>query len=83
MTQTILQTLFLDNPEIPKKIAKFCDNLPECSEQAGLANPDLLRMLAARTQSSVSLAAASSFAKGGFFVCGRGSVYVRAIAAFR
>lgn len=29
MNQTILQTLFLDNPEIPVEISKFCDNLPE------------------------------------------------------
>ena len=29
MNQTILQTLFLDNPEIPGEIAQFCDNLPE------------------------------------------------------
>ena len=29
MNQTILQTLFLDNKEIPGEIAQFCDNLPE------------------------------------------------------
>lgn len=29
MNQTILQTLFLDNPEIPVEIANFCDSLPE------------------------------------------------------
>ena len=29
MNQTILQTLFLDNPEIPGEIARFCDSLPE------------------------------------------------------
>lgn len=29
MNQTILQTLFLDNPEIPGEIAQFCDSLPE------------------------------------------------------
>ena len=29
MNQTILQTLFLDNPEIPAEIARFCDSLPE------------------------------------------------------
>ena len=29
MNQTILQTLFLDNPEIPEEIAQFCDSLPE------------------------------------------------------
>lgn len=29
MNQTILQTLFLDNPEIPDEIARFCGTLPE------------------------------------------------------
>ncbi len=29
MNQTILQTLFLDNPELADKIAEFCDSLPE------------------------------------------------------
>ena len=29
MNQTILQTFFLDNPEIPGEIAKFCETLPE------------------------------------------------------
>ena len=29
MNQTILQTLFVDNPEIPGEIAQFCDSLPE------------------------------------------------------
>ena len=29
MNHTILQTLFLDNPEIPAEIARFCDSLPE------------------------------------------------------
>ena len=29
MNQTILQTLFLDNPEIPVEIARFCDSIPE------------------------------------------------------
>lgn len=29
MNQTILQTLFLDNPEISGEIAKFCDTIPE------------------------------------------------------
>ena len=29
MNQTILQTLFLDNLEIPAEIAKFCDTIPE------------------------------------------------------
>lgn len=29
MNPTILQTLFLDNPEIPVEIANFCDSLPE------------------------------------------------------
>ncbi len=29
MNQTILQTLFLDNPEIPAEISSFCDSLPE------------------------------------------------------
>ena len=29
MNTTILQTLFLDNPEIPVEIAKFCNTLPE------------------------------------------------------
>ena len=28
MNQNILQTLFLDNPEIPGEIAKFCENMP-------------------------------------------------------
>ena len=29
MNQTILQTLFLDNPEIPGEIASFCSSIPE------------------------------------------------------
>lgn len=29
MNQMILQTLFLDNPEISAEIAQFCKNLPE------------------------------------------------------
>ncbi len=29
MNQTILQTLFLDNLEIPAEIAKFCETIPE------------------------------------------------------
>ena len=29
MDQTILQTLFLDNLEIPAELAKFCDTIPE------------------------------------------------------
>ena len=29
MNPMILQTLFLDNPEIPEEICKFCDSLPE------------------------------------------------------
>ncbi len=29
MNQTILQTLFLNNPEIPGEITKFCETLPE------------------------------------------------------
>ena len=29
MNNTILQTLFLDNPEIPVEIAHFCKSLPE------------------------------------------------------
>lgn len=29
MNETILQTLFLDNPEIPVEIARFCDSIPE------------------------------------------------------
>jgi len=29
MNQTILQTLFLDNPELADEIAHFCDGLPE------------------------------------------------------
>ena len=29
MNQTILQTLFLDNPELPAEIARFCASLPE------------------------------------------------------
>jgi len=29
MENTILQTLFLDNPEISGEIARFCDSLPE------------------------------------------------------
>lgn len=29
MDQTILQTLFLDNQEIPAEIAKFCNTIPE------------------------------------------------------
>lgn len=29
MNQTILQTLFLDNQEIPTEIAKFCETIPE------------------------------------------------------
>lgn len=29
MKQTILQTLFLDNPEIPGEINDFCNNIPE------------------------------------------------------
>jgi len=29
MNQTILQTLFLDNPEIADEIAEFCNSLPE------------------------------------------------------
>lgn len=28
MKHTILQTLFLDNPEIPEEIAKFCKSMP-------------------------------------------------------
>ena len=28
MNQSILQTLFLDNPEIPEKIANFCESMP-------------------------------------------------------
>lgn len=29
MNQTILQTLFLDNPEISAELAKFCNTIPE------------------------------------------------------
>ena len=29
MNQTILQTLFLDNPEIPVEISSFCNHIPE------------------------------------------------------
>ena len=29
MNQSILQTLFLDNPEIPGEIASFCSSIPE------------------------------------------------------
>lgn len=29
MNPTILQTLFLDNPEIPGEIASFCSSIPE------------------------------------------------------
>ena len=29
MNQTILQTLFLDNPEIPGEIVSFCSSIPE------------------------------------------------------
>lgn len=29
MNQTILYTLFLDNPELPAKIASFCDTIPD------------------------------------------------------
>lgn len=29
MNQTILQTLFLNNPEIPGEIADFCNSIPE------------------------------------------------------
>ncbi|NBI10824.1 hypothetical protein D1641_12485 [Colidextribacter sp. OB.20] len=29
MNQTILQILFLDNPEIPAEIASFCNSLPK------------------------------------------------------
>lgn len=29
MENTILQTLFIDNPEIPVEIANFCNSLPE------------------------------------------------------
>ena len=29
MNQTILQTLFLDNEEIPAEIEKFCSSIPE------------------------------------------------------
>ena len=29
MKQSILQTLFLDNPEIPGEIASFCSSIPE------------------------------------------------------
>ena len=29
MNQTILQTLFLDNEEIPGEITKFCSSIPE------------------------------------------------------
>ena len=32
MNQTILQTLFLDNPEIPGEIAQFCDQIPEYAQ---------------------------------------------------
>ena len=29
MNQSILQTLFLDNPEIPVEISSFCNHIPE------------------------------------------------------
>ena len=33
MNQTILQTLFLDNPGLPAEIARFCESLPKYTNQ--------------------------------------------------
>ena len=49
MNNTILQTLFLDNPEIPVEIAQFCKSLPEYQEAAEevrrlLGNSGLLKL---------------------------------------
>lgn len=48
MDQTILQTLFLDNQEIPTEIAKFCDTIPEyvqAEREYNRAAKDLLELI--------------------------------------
>ena len=47
MNQTILQTLFLNNPEIPGEIADFCNSIPEyvqAERECSLAFRELEKM---------------------------------------
>ena len=48
MNQTILQTLFLNNPEIPGEIADFCNSIPEyvqAERECSLAFRELEKIL--------------------------------------
>ena len=48
MSQTILQTLFLNNPEIPIEIANFCDSIPEyvqAEQEYAQAMEELIRLV--------------------------------------
>lgn len=47
MNQMILQTLFLDNLEIPAELAKFCDTIPEyvqAEQEYNRASQELLSL---------------------------------------
>ena len=48
MNQTIIQTLFLNNPEIPGEIADFCNSIPEyvqAERECSLAFRELEKIL--------------------------------------
>ena len=48
MKETILQTLFLDNPEIPVEVADFCNSIPaytQAEQEYNRAVQELIKLI--------------------------------------